>query len=371
MKWLSLIFLFGLISLSQAVILSLEENELGSPEYRYLYLTVTEDFTQKPFFTLVNGELTRPYGALGSLYCGTTTDGVAVYSDIDGDGLKEWTCQSINVLPFAHQGGGVPSPPICSVTSPTGLPALWNQTTQSWDCGSYNEILTLATRIDLGDFCAPADFMTYYADVDEIRCINPQDIDPSLTAQSSGKRSVGELEERVDVNSDKKWKIIMTGIDVTFATSKSWSQFQWSPFMNYDSTSASSSIPSPPTTMPFATTVVAVTLASFRISGYNWIILPPGSTDSINATVSKLSATLTETVVQANLPFDSITATAGTVTFGFTNNINANATAGETFVGYITARNWATLSPNTDRQDFTITLWIQTTQSFTSLWPLS
>jgi len=364
---LSLILLLGLISFSQGVILSLEESELGAKDYRYLFLTVPDidgGFYQKPYFTIVNDKLSRPYGALGSLVCGSSTDGIAVYSDVDGDTLKEWTCQSINLLPFAHEGGGVPIPPICSVGAPTGIPAIWNMSLQAWECGTYNQILTLATREDISTSCVTADFLMFYESVDEIRCVNPLDIDPALTLTTRN------LEERVDIKSDKKWYTVMSDYDVTAVTSRTWNFWRWTPFLNYDSTSGSSLVPSPPIALPFVSTLIAATFASFKVTSYSWILLAPTSADSFVGTVSKLSNTLSETPVSSTLNFNSISATSGSVTYGFSGNALAVSAAGETFVGGIINKSWTTLPISSDRHMITITLWIQTTQSFTSFFPL-
>jgi len=305
---------------------------------------------------------------LGSLTCGTSTLGIAVYMDSDDDDLNEWVCGSINLLPFAEQGGGVPSPPICSIGAPTGTPAIYNLTAGAWECGTYNQILTLATREDISISCGTADFLMMYESVDQIRCVNPIDIDPADTLTS---RDVHEmLAERVDVNNDKKWYTVMSGYDVTTQSSRPWNFWRWTPFLNYDSTSGSSLVSSPPISLPFASTLIAATIASFRVSSYTYVIAPPASSDTFTIVISKLSSTLAETVVSNTLAFNSISATSGQVTFGFTGNANANCVAGETFVAGITGRSWTVFSTSSDRHLVTVTLWIQTSESFTDFWPL-
>jgi len=369
MNWtISLLFLLGVFSLSNGVILSLEESELGAADYRYFFLTFPEyaGFYRKPYFTLVNDELSRPYGALGSLECGTSTLGIAVYMDSDNDDLNEWVCGSINLLPFAEEGGGKPNPPICSIGAPTGTPAIYNLTAGAWECGTYNQILTLATREDISISCGIADFLMMYESVDQIRCVNPTDIDPSKTKSA---RDVQEmLTERVDVNNDKKWYVVMSDYDVTTQTTRTWNFWRWTPFLNYDSTSGSSLVSSPPILLPFASTLVATTVASFRVSSYTFVAAPPASSDSFTVVVTKLSSTLGETTVSNTLTFNSISATSGLVTFGFTGNAAATCVAGETFVAGITGKTWTAFTVSSDRHLVAVTLWIQTSESFTDFW---
>jgi len=355
----------SLFSVSEGVILSLEESELGAVDYRYFYLTVLDidnGFYDKPYFTLVNAELSRPYGALGSLTCGTSTDGIAVYMDVDGDGLKEWTCQSINLLPFAHQGGGAPSPPICNIFAPDETPAIWNATMRAWECGTYNQHLTLALRDD-GLPCQTADFLMMFAAQDSILCVDPHNINPADTL--SGREV---LEERVDIHDDKKWYVIMSDMDMTTSASKTWNNWRWTPFINYDSTSGSSLVPSPPVPLPFASTLIAVTFASFDVTSYTYVILPPSGSDTFTGYVSKLSAppgVFTETSISSTLVFNSVSATSGQVTFSMTGNAAANCNSMETFVGGVTGRSWAALSSGSSKHLVAITLWIQTSASFT------
>lgn len=350
---------------------------MGATDYRYFFLTVLNiengEFA-KPYFTLVNDELSRPYGALGSLYCGSSTDGIAVYMDIDKDDLKEWSCQSINLLPFAHQGGGVPNPAICSPLAPSGIPAIYNISSGIYECGTYNQILTLATRFDISVSCGTADFLMYYEFLDEIRCVNPQEIDPSLTLQArdaGNEFETRDLETRVDVHSDKKWHTIMSDMEMTSATQKTWNNWRWTPFMNYDSTSQSSQVPSPPVVLPFASTLLAVTVASFKVSSYTFYILAPTTGDTFTVSVSKLNPSLSETVISNTLVFNSISATSGTVTFSMAGNGLANANQGDAFVGGVFAKSWAPLPSTSDRHLVALTLWIQTTASFTAYWPLA
>jgi len=325
---------------------------------------------EKPYFGLVNGLESYDYGALGSLSCATSGLQIAVYDDPENDGKFSWRCGSIDLLPFADDGGDGPiQPPICSIGAPTGTPAIFNLTSRLWECGTYNQILTLATREDISISCGIADFLMMYESVDQIRCVNPTDIDPSKTKTS---RDVAELlAERVDVNNDKKWYVVMSDYDMTAQTARTWNFWRWTPFLNYDSTSGASLISSPPIGLPFASTLVAATFASFRVSSYTFVLAPPAANDVFTGVVTKLSATLAETPISNTLTFNSISATSGSVTFGFTGNANANCVAGETFVAGVTGKTWTAFTVSSDRHLIAVTLWIQTTESFTDFWALN
>lgn len=367
----TILLVLALVSVTQGVIMSWEESLEGKIDYRFFFLHVPGSDGSgfdKPTFTLVNGIESYEYGALGSLDCSQTGFSVAAYSNWNHDGKFVWRCISANILPWVKLPGIIEPPP-CSTQSPSGIPAIWNATTRGWQCGTYNQILTLATREDIGVSCSTADFLMMYDSVNEIRCVNPQDIDPSLTLQS--RDAPVEFEERVDVRSDKKWYNIMSDMDATNSVTKSWNNWKWTPFMNYDSTSGSSAIPTPPVALPFDSTLLAVTFASFKLSSYIYVILPPTTTDHFTGVVTKLSSTLGQTTVSNTLNFDSISATSGQVTFSFSGNTLANAVAGEAFVAGFTNRGWVTLPISSDRHLVAITLWIQFTESFTEFFPLA
>jgi hypothetical protein len=364
MNWTLLVFLFGLVSLSCSVILSLEESEAGLNDYRYFYFTIPayDGVYSKPYFTIVDYQLTRPYGALGSLYCPASTSGVAVYEDVDGDSLKEWTCQSINVLPFANEGSGEPSPPLCSSTTSSGTPTLWNNTLGAWYCAGFNHILTAARRDD-DTPCATADFMEFDATLDEIRCIDPTLIPEELTATQSKR----DITERVNTEDDKKWHETLVIVDATGLASRTWHNFKWTPTINYDLSSSFSIRPSPPIVFPWATEALAVTFASFRINGYSWNIQVPTSTDSFVGAVSKVRPNGSTVVVSNTLTFNSISATSGQVTFGLRTLAESAGAPGETFVASYSGRTWTAFPTSTDRHVIAITVWVSMNENLTEL----
>jgi len=353
--------LVGFITVTHSVLLSLEESEVGQRNYRYLYFNVPvyDGTYKKPFFTLRNGNLVRPYGTLGALDCPSGTSGAAYYKDYDGDGLKEWVCLSINDLPFANEGGSEINPPLCDSTVQSGTPTLYNATTDEWYCAGMNHILTAAERAPGFGSCTTADFMYYDGFLDEIRCISPQDIDESATAQ--GKR---DIEERVDTEDDKKWHATTTQMDVTNNDEREWYHFLWTPSINYDFSASASLHPSPPIAYPWATQLIAVSMASFEVNGYLWNILPPTSTDSFVGEVFKLDSSLTATPISTNLLFNSVSATTGQVTFGLSTLASTTATAGQTFVASFNSRRWTAFT-GSDRHLISITLWIEMNESFT------
>lgn len=368
---LTILLAIALFSVTQGVVISWEESLEGKIDYRLFYLTISHEDSgtyYKPAFGLINGIDGYEYGALGSLDCPQTGISVAAYHDINGDDINEWRCYSVNILPFAHLPSE-PSPPICGPLAPSGIPAIYNLTAGAYECGTYNQILTLATREDISVACGTADFLMYYESVDEIRCVNPQDISPDLTLQARDVRDV-DLEERVDTRNDKKWYNIMSDMEVTTVTTKTWNNWKWIPFMNYDSTSASSAIPTPPFVLPFSCTLLAVTVVSFKISSYTFSIVAPVTGDHFTVTASRLSSGLTATTISDTMIFDSISATSGQVTFNMAGNPQAGASAGESFVAGVSNKVWTALPSTSDRHVVAITLWMQTSQSFTAYWPL-
>jgi len=369
---LASLLVLALVSLTSAVVISWEESLEGKIDYRFFYLTMPPEDSgiyDKPTFGLVNGIDAYEYGALGSLTCSSSGLGIAVYYDSNNDDLKEWRCLSINVLPFAGQPTAI-SPPICGVTVSDGVPAQWNATSGEWVCGDYNQVLTLSTRLD-GSQCQTADFLQYYGVIDAIRCVSPNDINPADTDQSSSKRDEVQLAERVDITADKKWFTIMTDYDITTLTSRPWNYWRWQPFMNYDSSPGSSLISTPPKALPFNSSLLAVTVASFKVSSYTFVILAPTGSNTLTISVSKLSAGLSETTITNSLVFDSVSATSGQVTYSLSGNAQTIAAPGEAFVGGVSSKTWGALPQSSDRHMVALTFWIQTLQSFTSFFPLA
>lgn len=365
MSLLQSVLLLAFVAACQSVLISWEESVEGKVDYRFFYFNVPADLTTKPYFSLVNGLEEYNYGTLGALSCPSGVSGVAIYEDLDNDGKKEWSCQSINELPFASTPTDeVINPPICGGTL-SGIPALYNFTSDLWFCGETNQILTSANRIT-DEPCATGDFLTYDGELEAIRCIDPTSISEEDTLQARSDEELGlEIETRVDVDDDAKWHNFATSIDVTNGADASWHMFKWTPDIQYDLTVLFSNRPSPPVPLPFESELLAVTFASFTINGYNFRIDAPTSEDSFIGAVYKLAPNLGISIISEELTFTSTTATSGQVTFPTPNTVATVAAPGETFVAAINDIDWAPLDSGDDRLVVMVTLWIETKQSFT------